>query len=218
MEYFDIESIVTPEMKKSARKAGEYKYLKDLIEGTKERIPKHIGDRIVDEFFKCDGKYQLGIARTGHQKLEEIFEEGYPIRSEIDSNVSFYTNRVIELPMLLAAYTDANLWRGGASNQLFVFKIPNESILQRCSGEGKPIISKELEGTFNGYSSKRKVLPEYILGCFSVFEDKYIENPNYRDEHTYENNGNLEYSNIVSDRMSQMFARRYKDKKTRTKD
>ena len=76
MEYFDIESIVTPEMIKGAKKAGEYKYLKYLIKGTKGRIPKEIGERIVDEFFKCDGKYQLGIARTGAQNIERVFKNG----------------------------------------------------------------------------------------------------------------------------------------------
>jgi len=222
MEYFDMESIVTPEMRKAAKKsgAGEYKYLKYLIEGTKGRIPKEIGEKITDEFFKCDGKYQLGIARTGNQNIEKVFADGYHIRGDIDSNVSFYTNRVIELPLLLAAYTDANEWRGGASNQLFVFKIPNESILKRYEGseEAKPIISKESEGGFNGYSGARKVLPEYILGYFSVFQDQYIENPNYKDVHDYEDYTNLEHANIVSDTLSQSFSGDIKTKRPEEKE
>lgn len=156
-----------------------------------------------------DDDYFIGIHRTGYSSADEIIKDVFqnglinngdgmlgivyedPDKMiEIEKTVSECT----DLKFLVAQLKTAHGYKNSEGS--FVVKIP-KSYLGRKEGEIKPIYFKE-----NEYI--KRLLPEYIYGYVPCYENgenldlgEMIKNPNYKDNHDYDNEGLLYESDAL---------------------
>lgn len=191
MEYFDPRTIITKKQLK-----GEGKDIfKSIISDLTNKIPKDVADRILQE--NNDPDYTILIHRDARRTTEVFFENGLIIAG--GNELEYTTNRYNDLTMMISL-KDASGYKNpeGKDSRVIVMKIPN-SALQYEPGITKPILYQTEDIAEQGGETaivkdryQTVLLPEYILGSIEYKNGRiqeFVENPNYREIHDYENNG-----------------------------
>ena len=197
MQYFDVVSVLSKKDRQIVKDDPD-DILSQMVSDIKDRIPKELGERIVKEFQDKNNSYQLGIARTRGNFVQDVFKNGYKIfgNNESSFGISYYDNGYNELFHILHQIVAAPYYK--SSDKVYIFKIPKESINYYEEGKSLPILFPVQEQNELGFNAVR-VLPEYILGYVPVSKENIgtlIENPNYRNKHNYLTDGLLYDSRV----------------------
>ncbi|MBR1539719.1 MAG: hypothetical protein IJ629_00790 [Clostridia bacterium] len=189
MEYFDP-AIIMP------KKMLQDEFFQSIKRDLTNRIPKDIGEMLIRE--NNDPEHILIYHRTSRVPAKTIFQNGLLIAG--GNNIEYTTSRDPNNIGLFVNINGAAGYKsdGGYGSRVILMRIP-KSAIEYEPGISKPILMKtddvaEQGGGMAIVAGKTQtyLLPEYIIGSLEYEDGKiagYIENPNYREVHDYQNNG-----------------------------
>jgi len=155
-------------------------------------MSQDLGEEL-DSLF-LDKNYIVGIHRTGYAPMDsnilyDIFNKGLINNGHVMQGVNGGWYDLENTVTLFNEFTYLNHQLKAAhgykgSEGCIIVRIP-KSYLGRADGEAKPIFYKRAD-------NDTRLLPEFVYGYIPVEGSKVkriIKNPNYKNEHTYDNEG-----------------------------
>lgn len=151
-------------------------------------VPYNVGKEL-EETCDFDNNF-IGIHRTGYSNAEyiidDVFNRGLINNGDVmQGGISSYVDigktvsQATDMTFLVGMLKTACNYK--MSQGAFLIKIPKDYVFH---GE-KPIYSKE--------NDIMRLLPEFVYGYISVDENntvgEIVKNPNYKDEHDYQDEG-----------------------------
>ena len=146
-----------------------------------------------------DETYAIGLHRCPLTNINPIFNEGIinnSIMHEELPNLEYTVSMISDLAVMHASLKSTYDYKGAKG--AFIIKIP-KSYIDKEDGDIKPIYYQKENGFVY-------LLPEFIYGYIPCEESsikEFILNPNYRDVHTYSNEGYI-YDSSVSDKITKI--------------
>ena len=223
-EYFDLRTTYPEDLQKKLRKKilfGEdyetKRYFDNIAKQTDGEIPKDIGEILVRENNNPD--YAILIHRTSNIDKETIFENGLTIACGNDicyttSGYDRYNRKKDSDFNLILGIRDACGYKSGGlyGSRCLIMKVPITA-LEYKEGISKPILKQtnniaEQSGGMAVVDGKYQtvLLPEYVLGSIEYEDDKiteFVRNPNYKDQHNYQNDGLVCTEQLISSYLDQ---------------